>query len=297
MRFVRYSRVMRDPNEQHQKWLPPNCPNRKCRFHTDLTSAWPFKKSGFYSRLCSPHRVQRFTCRHCHRHFSRQTFSTTYWQKRPDLDGLIFMKTVGGMANRQIARDLGVSPQTIDARLARLGRHCLLFHGRAMRGASPVRELAIDGFESFELRQYYPFHHHVAVEKGTDFFVYFSDSELRRKGRMRPEQKRRRQELEQAYGRPDPGAVKLDMTEVVRVSLRGVSDATIYSDDHRAYPRAVSQVGVSVRHRVTSGRAHRDCNNPLWEVNLLDLLIRHSGANHKRETIAWSKRRQASAER
>jgi hypothetical protein len=35
----------------------------------------------------------------------------------------------------------------------------------------------------------------------------------------------------------------------------------------------------------------------LWEVNLLDLLIRHSSANHKRETIAWSKRRQASAER
>ncbi|HPF71759.1 MAG TPA: hypothetical protein PLQ13_13875, partial [Candidatus Krumholzibacteria bacterium] len=36
---------------------------------------------------------------------------------------------------------------------------------------------------------------------------------------------------------------------------------------------------------------------PLWEVNLLDLVIRHSSANHKRETIAWSKRRQASAER
>lgn len=30
---------------------------------------------------------------------------------------------------------------------------------------------------------------------------------------------------------------------------------------------------------------------------MLDLLIRHCNANHKRETIAWSKRRQASAER
>jgi hypothetical protein len=29
----------------------------------------------------------------------------------------------------------------------------------------------------------------------------------------------------------------------------------------------------------------------------LDLLIRHSGANHKRETIAFSKRRQSGAER
>jgi hypothetical protein len=32
-------------------------------------------------------------------------------------------------------------------------------------------------------------------------------------------------------------------------------------------------------------------------VNLLDLLIRHSSANHKRETIAFSKRRQSAAER
>ena len=32
-------------------------------------------------------------------------------------------------------------------------------------------------------------------------------------------------------------------------------------------------------------------------MNLLDLLIRHSSANHKRETIAFSKRRQSAAER
>ncbi len=30
---------------------------------------------------------------------------------------------------------------------------------------------------------------------------------------------------------------------------------------------------------------------------MLDLIIRHSSSNHKRETIAWSKRRQSSAER
>ena len=54
---------------------------------------------------------------------------------------------------------------------------------------------------------------------------------------------------------------------------------------------------MKIDHEITPGSAHRDKNNSLWEVNLLDLLIRHSSANHKRETIAWSKRRQASAER
>jgi hypothetical protein len=32
--------------------------------------------------------------------------------------------------------------------------------------------------------------------------------------------------------------------------------------------------------------------NPLFPVNLADLLLRHSSVNHKRETLAFSKRRQ-----
>ena len=207
------------------------------------------------------------------------------------------MKTVGGMANRQIARDLEVSPKTVDDRLARLGRHCMLFHQRMMAAAAPPTEIAVDGFESFELSQYYPFHHHVAVEKETDFFIYFTDSELRRKGRMRPAQRRRRQDLEDIHGRPDPQAVRKDMTELLRVTLSAVPDATVYSDDHRSYPPALRRITPRITHHVTPGRNYRDRHNKLWEVNLLDLLIRHCGANHKRETIAWSKRRQASAER
>ena len=70
------------------------------------------------------------------------------------------------------------------------------------------------------------------------------------------------------------------------------------SDDHRDYPRALARLPhLTVRHRVTSSRRPRTPRNPLFPVNLLDLLIRHGGANHKRETIAFSKRRQSAAER
>ena len=278
-------------------WVPPHCPNPNCRFHSPLKSGWRFKRAGFFTRQSHPSRIQRFTCLVCNRHFSSQTFSTTYWQKLPGLDRDIFMKTVGGMANRQIARDLGLSPKTVDDRLARLGRHCMLFHRRMMTGTMPPSEVAVDGFESFELSQYYPFHHHVAVEKETDFFIYFTDSELRRKGRMTTAQKRRRSALEEAHGRPDPQAVRKDMVELLDVALAGRARATVYSDDHRSYPPALRRIACKIEHHVTSSRHHRDRHNKLWEVNLLDLLIRHSGANHKRETIAWSKRRQASAER
>ena len=50
-------------------------------------------------------------------------------------------------------------------------------------------------------------------------------------------------------------------------------------------------------HKVTSSTERRTTSNPLFPVNLADLLLRHSGANHHRETIAFSKRRQAAIER
>jgi transposase-like protein len=278
-------------------WAPPFCPNPNCLYHHNCGDPWPYKKIGFFQRQLPPHRIQRFTCKACKRSFSTQTFCTTYWQKQPQLDAQLIMKTVGGMANRQIARDLKVSPETVNRHLARLGRHCLLFHQKVVRDSRPPTAVVIDGFESFEFSQYFPIHHHLAVEKGTDFFIYFTDSELRRKGRMTATQKRRRQELEVRLGRPDPKAIEKDMRELLQVVFQGVDTATVFSDDHPAYRRSLRQLAVRIEQRVTPGREHRDQNNALWEINLLELLIRHCGANHKRETIAWSKRRQASAER
>jgi hypothetical protein len=201
------------------------------------------------------------------------------------------------MANRQIARDLGVSPKTVDDQLSRLGRHCMLYHGQQLEHAPPSNAVVIDGFETFEFSQYFPFHFNLCVEKNTDFFLGFTDSELRRKGRMTPEQKCRRQALEAHLGRPGPGAVRIEMRSLLRDTVSAAPQITIHSDDHPAYPPAIRGVAGNVIHRVTPGSAHRGPHNPLFPVNLLDLIIRHCQAGHKRETIAFAKRRLASAER
>jgi hypothetical protein len=201
------------------------------------------------------------------------------------------------MANRQIARDLRVAPSTIDRQLARLGRHCLLYHAGSMQTAQPTQRVAIDGFVTFEHSQYWPFHHHLAIEPESDFIVYFTDSEVRRSGKMTPAQKCKRERLEAALGRPDPTAVFKDVKHLLEVVAGTQLQLTVLSDDHRAYPQAIRALRCEVIHLVTSSRERRDGGNPLFPVNLADLLLRHSSANHKRETIAWSKRRQASAER
>jgi len=49
--------------------------------------------------------------------------------------------------------------------------------------------------------------------------------------------------------------------------------------------------------RPLSRRAAATPQNPLFALNLVDLLIRHSGSHHKRETIAFPKRLQSGCER
>ena len=288
---------MDSSNSNPESWAPPFCPNPKCPHHNLSGLPFPYKRIGYFWRHQPPFRIQRFACRTCGRTFSTQTFSQTYWQKRPDLDPLIFMKTAGCMSNRQIARDLQVAPSTIDRHIARLGRHCMLFHLLQLEGRHDFDRSVVDGFESFEYSQYQPFHHNLAADPTSHFFIYFNDSPLRRKGRMTDSQKKRREELEETLGRPDPKAIEKDMKELLEFVHKGKSRATVFSDDHPAYKRSIKGLPLEIIHLVTPGKEHRDQHNRLYAVNLLDLLIRHSSANHKRETIAYSKRRQGSAER
>ena len=221
-------------------WVPPHCPNPNCIYFNTLVRDWPFKKKGFYSRESRPHRIQRFTCLACKRHFSTQTFSTSYWQKRPELISRLLMMVVGCMANRQIARALGCSPATVAHQVARLGRHCLLLQAGELGRIPALTEIAIDGFETFEWSQYFPFHHNVAVDVASGYFLYHTDSPLRRKGRMTTHQKTRREELERVLGRAHPRAVEAGVRELSRRWSRPSSIPAIRSDDHRAYPRAIA---------------------------------------------------------
>ena len=62
---------------------PPFRPNPECHDHEGLADGWRYKKIGFFTRRVAPHRIQRFTCLHCRRSFSSQTFSTTALLLRP----------------------------------------------------------------------------------------------------------------------------------------------------------------------------------------------------------------------
>ncbi len=278
-------------------FVPPFCPRSDCCYHR-CPRGWRWIRFGHYTRYCLPQVIPRFRCSHCRHTFSSQTFSTTYYLKRPDLLEPLFYRLLACSGYRQIAREAHCHPTTVMAQAARLGRHALLFLERH-RPRTPVAEpVVIDGFESFEYSQYHPLHLNLAVGARSHFVYALTDAELRRKGRMSAAQKRRRAALERRYGRPHPQALEQGIEELIRIAVRQPQPLTLRSDEHPAYPRALRRLaGWSIRHECTPSIAARTPHNPLFPVNLIDLLLRHSSANHKRETIAFSKRRQSAIER
>ena len=152
----------------------------------------------------------------------------------------------------------------------------------------------VDGFESFAFSQYHPLYLNLVVGAESHYCYAFTHSELRRKGRMTPRQHRRRARLEAEHGRPDPQAIELGTYRALALAAPAPQALVVRSDEHDAYPRALARLtGYPIRHERTHSRVARTAGNPLFPVNRMDLLLRHNSANHKRETIAFSKRHQA----
>ena len=302
---------------------PPHCPNRQCPDYVPHP-AWKPVRDGFFSRRGDRRRFQRYRCKGCGRRFSTRTFAADYWLRHRPLFPAIVNHATEGPGLRQTARLLGTTHATVMRHLARAGRHCLLFHREMLNGLDLSEPLVIDGFETFEYSQFFPFHLNLAVGAESWFLYHFTDSPLRRKGAMTARQRRRRLELEETLGRPDPRAVEQGVVALLEPLIRGRSrcgtdrrDAQparagdraatespwiLHSDDHPAYARAIRRIRrrhhhLRLHHRITSSTVRRTASNPLFPVNLADLLLRHGQAAHRRETIAFCKRRQGAIER
>ncbi len=290
---------------EQNHFIPPFCSNNQCDCHQPNPD-WKYKWAGWYTRKSNGLRYRRFQCRHCGVKFSTSSYQTTYWLHYPHLLGTIAGLSVSCACLRQIARQLEISHSTVGRYLSRLGRQCLLHQQSLVDKLEITESIAVDGFETFEYSQYFPCHFHLATGRNSWFLYHFTDSPLRRKGRMTDDQKVCRQQIEAQLGRPDPKAIEKDMAELIGIVVSKIprdTPAKIHSDEHPAYPRAIKRLMQqkpklqSVKHLTVSSTRARNSQNPLFTINHVDQMIRHSGSNHKRETIAYSKRRQRAAER
>jgi len=297
----------RTPVERVQLFRPPFCPWPACIEHHRRKPGFRFRHHGFYSTRRRV--VPRFLCLTCRRTFSRQTFSTSYYLKRPELLLPLAAALQAGAALRQAARSLVCSHSTPARLAARLGRHALLLHARALaslrgRLAEPI---VLDHFETFEWSQDFPFG--IATPVGSSsWFVYGLDpAPHARTGHRTEHQTRRRRSLPQ---RAACGGYRGSTRRVLAALLPLVPEGRrlqLVGDGHPAYD------AVAGRHRRV--RLHRFPNpkrgprgsprspearardHAMFASDLLHALIRHTLAHHRRETIAFGRRLNALVER
>jgi hypothetical protein len=126
----------------------------------------------------------------------------------------------------------------------------------------------------------------------------FTVTELRRSGSMTKEQRVRRATYERRLGRPAPRALFGDVVDLLEANLPAEGRVELRTDDDKTYPRALKRAlrrvqNPAIEHLRTNSKEPRTPKNPLFAINAHHGFLRHSGSNHKRETIAFSKRIQA----
>jgi len=298
------------PIERLQAFRPLFCPWPNCPAHRPRRRPFAFTRRGSYATH-RRRRIPRFRCRTCRRTFSRQTFATSYYLKRPELLVPVASGLQAGSAHRQIARSVRCAPSTVTRLSSRLGRHCLLLLARCLthlRGQ--LREsVVLDHFETFEFSQDLPVG--VATPVGSrSWFVYAVDAAPhRRAGKLTASQAER---LRSRPKRRHHGGYLASTRRTLRL-LAPLAEPSqpleILADAHPAYATAaarwfagrVALESFPSPKRGPKGSARspeavrRD--RAMFPSDTLHMLMRHSLAHHRRETIAFARRVNALMER
>jgi len=271
------------------------CPNERCSMHNPPPDAGVFFMKYGYHRTKVAGKVQRYKCLHCGKTFSDRTFSIDYFVKKALSYESLFHMTVSGECVSAAARSLGCSFASAQNRIDRMARNLLAMH-QALEGHRPLAEdLVADGFEGFDVSQYFPSHVSLVVGKDTQQIYAYDHCSTRRKGRMTERQKLMRAALDQQW-KPARGSLSKSFARAMQVvalkwDKRSMPSLSILTDEHPAYPGAIKSIeelkeeyGKALTHERHSSKLPRDKSNPLFSVNYLDRELRKDVAAHARES-------------
>jgi len=279
--------------------MPPFCPWPNCIAHRGPGRG--FQRNGWYRKPSDPKHIPRFRCRECKRSCSRQTFSTTYYLKRPSLLIAVASGLAACSAHRQIARSNHCAKTSVTRMAERLGRHAILFHARCLTDLPPLCEALVhDHWEVFIGRQDQALGIGTAVGSQS-WFVYDLDPAPHRGSGRRPDRKR---ELERTSGSSRPYVRSIQRTFQGLIPHLSAGETLTCNVDGRVdYRVALRESGLEGRvilesypnpKRGPKGSPRSpeaiERDHAMFPVDQLHQLLRHSCADHKRETIAFGRR-------
>jgi hypothetical protein len=256
-----------------------------------------FQRRGYRITERRPGWVRNFSCKLCGRYFRSSVFTEDYWKRVTGVNEAIYLGLANGQALRQIARARQLSLGLVRRRERWLARQSLLWHELVLRDLEGRLDepVVLDGFRTFAMSQYEPLDLNTSITADSGFLLDLRAAPARRSGRMTPRQQRTRERRDRGLGTPPPGV----RVEATRESLRCIDRLArpgavieLRTDEEPDYARALEKEGLGERfeHVTVSSRALRTTHNPLWRVNHLHSLLRHSVKSHTRETLAFHKR-------
>lgn len=281
------------------RFRPPFCPRSDCTAHRRRGRG--FHRHGSYRRRCDRRRIPRFLCLDCDRTCSSQSFSCTYSLKRPGLLAEVAAGLQAGSAHRQIARSRSCAKTTVTRLALRLGRHAVLLQARAEAAlGDSLGPVVHDHFETFVGRQDRALGVGTAVASRSRFTFGPDPAPHRGPGR-RPDRRDRSSEPHggnRAYVR----SISRTLDRLVRLAPEG-APLTLRVDGRRDYLVAWRSHADRDRFRLevypnpvrgpkgsprSAEAVVRD--RAMAPVDQWHQLIRHTCADHKRETIAFGRR-------
>ena len=282
------------------RFRPPFCPWRECPAHRDRRRV-KFHRHGSYLRPSDRCRIPRYRCLTCRGTCSRQTFSFTYYLKRRDLPTKIAAALQACSAHRQIARSHGCAKTTVTRLADRLARHALLLQSRALANLDPVREkLVHDHFETFVGRQ------DRALGIGTtvgaaSWFMFDVDPAPHPGSGRRPDRKisprphhAERLPYAQSIGRTlDLLAPLAPEDSRLTLVMDGRNDYRTALNKHPNQDKFWLEIHPNPKRGPKGSPRSAEAmvrDAAMFPMDQLHQLMRHTCADHKRETIAFGRR-------
>lgn len=225
----------------------------------------------------------------------------TYYLKRRELLEPVASGLVAGSAHRQIARSAKCAKTTVSRMADRLGRHAILFHARCLSEIQGIVEPIVhDHFETFIGRQDQALGIGTAVG-AESWFLYDVDPAPHKGSGKRPDRK------PAELLRPQKAYVR-SIRRTIQALLRRISasERLHCRIDGRVEYHAAVMGGLEkrVRFSVYPNPKRGPKGTPrseeaklrdwaMFPADQLHQLIRHTCADHKRETIAFGRRLEA----
>jgi len=279
------------------RFRPPFCPWPECIAHRCRRRG--FHRHGSYRIRSERSPVPRARCLDCKRTCSRRTFSTRYYMKRPTLLAQVAAGLTAGSAHRQIARSTRSSKTSVTRIAERLGRHAALFHSRALASGIRIREPVVhDHFETFIGRQDHALGGGTAVG-ARSWFVYDVDPAPHRGSGRRPDRQAK-----------EPETVSTPYVSSIRRTVAGLLELLPTDEPLHLIADGRADYRFALRRKDLGGRIVLHAYpNPkrgpkgtprsaeaiardaaMFPVDSLHQFVRHTCADHKRETIAFGRR-------